>query len=535
MSEFKNQSKILKPKDRNEGYPKDFSPLLRKTLEILPGLFNWFMLLSPFIFTLLKIPEYLVYYVSFLTIFWAYRGIKFTIGIIIGYQRMKRDTQLNWKDKILNLIKENKETKKIYKNLKFVYIFPLVKEDLYVFEPSIKSLVESTIDSKKITLVFGLEETGAEKEKANIKEIKKKYGSKFNKILTYVHPKGIPGEVAGVKGANINWATRHFVKYLQEKKENIEDYLLITSDCDQRIHPKYLAAITYKYLTTKNRNKKYYSSALHTFNNNLWRVPTLIRIQSIMLTLGILHDWVFNKKNRETFSSYIVNLKIVDEVGYWAPDVGIDDTTFYWNALIRFDGDFYGEEVYIPTYNDAVENKNYIKTHKSLYKQQHRWGWGIIVFPTTIANLAKNKKISLIRKNEMIWVLLMGPHLLFFSAVYLITFALPILNILSVEYNYSSYSYNLPKIMSYILTALILLNIPIIIIRRKIMPPPKRWGIIRHILDIIETGTITITSLTFSFFPYIQAQTEMMLGKGMRKNYYATEKVKIGKEKNKSN
>ena len=31
--------------------------------------------------------------------------------------------------------------------------------------------------------------------------------------------------------------------------------------------------------------------------------------------------------------------------------------------MVRSEGTFKGQEVYVPTYNDAVENKDYISTH----------------------------------------------------------------------------------------------------------------------------------------------------------------------------
>jgi hypothetical protein len=104
-----------------------------------------------------------------------------------------------------------------------------------------------------------------------------------------------------------------------------------------------------------------------------------------------VHTWVTEKyehfplvsgtySSKETFSSYVVNLKTLKEVHFWDPQLGIDDSTFFWNALIRFNGDFIGEEVYIPTHSDAVENESTSKSYKSFYKQQHRWGWGMLLY-----------------------------------------------------------------------------------------------------------------------------------------------------------
>lgn len=131
----------------------------------------------------------------------------------------------------------------------------------------------------------------------------------------------------------------------------------------------------------------------------------MVRVFSMSLTRIVLHGWTILKKSKDTCSSYAVNLKTVKDVDYWCPDIENDATTFYWNAKVRFDGDFSGEEVYVPTYNDAVENESYIKTHHSLYNQQHRWGWGIIVFPITLAGLYYNHDISLKKRLRILWTL----------------------------------------------------------------------------------------------------------------------------------
>lgn len=513
----------LKPNDRKNGYPLEVPRWYTRIFEMLPGMVTWFLILSPFIFTVLGLTEVLIVYVSFLTIYWSYRALRFLYGLYIGYRRMEKEKGTDWIAKINELEGEEGQ---LAKDLRYVFICPIVKEDMNVLKPSLDAWAASDVGADKISLVIAMEERFEEECLKNFKKIKELYGKQFREILYYTHPNTIEGEVIGVKGANINWSTRKFVQLIEERGEKVSDYLLITCDSDLRPEPKYLSSITYKYLLSEKREQKFYSSAVHTFNNNIWRVPPIIRVQSMVLSLVILHDWVVRKRVRETFSSYVVNLNTVKKVHFWDPEVGIDDTTFYWNALVRFDGEFSGEEVYIPTHSDAVENATFIKTHISLYKQQLRWGWGVIVFPMTIAALYKNNKIPLLKKLDMIFTL-MDNQLLFLTVVYTITFALPILNLINPGYRYSSASYNLPTMMSYILTALMFLNLPIIILRRRITPPPKGWNIFRNIYDILETALITVNMLTFAFIPFVQAQSELMFGKGFRKRFYATEKVQI--------
>ena len=514
---------MLKPSDRIDGYPSNTPKWLRKILEIFPGLFTWTLIFSPLIIAILGLYEIMIYYIAFLSVYWSYRGIRFVIGLYIAKLRTDRDIAIDWIGKIKTEFPEQ------YKDLKYVYICPVYREGMETLRPTIESWAESDIDTKKISVVFALEEKFAEDEIKNFEILREEFGDKFREMIHFVHPNNIEGEVSGVKGANINWATRNFVKMIEKRGETKQQYLLITCDSDLRPHPKYLSAITHKYFATPDRDNRFYATAIHAFNNNLWRVPPLVRTFSTTLTLVVAHSWVVTKKSKETFSSYVVNLETVHKVGYWAPDVGIDDTTFFWNALIRLDGNFSGEEVYIPTNSDAVENESVVKTHVSLYKQQHRWGWGIIVLPSTIAALLYNKTIPLPKKLEIFWQLL-DNQILFLTVVYMITFALPLLNFFSKEFASSSASYNLPIAMSYILTFVTFLNIPIAILKHYFMPVPKHYKWWQRIIEFVETVLVTVNMLTFGFIPFIQAQTELMFGKQMKKKFYATDKVAIKKQ-----
>lgn len=523
-----------KAPDREDGYPVQTPTWLKRVLEIIPGFLVWFLILSPIIFGVLGLEQIFVFYISFLSVYWVYRGIKFVIALAIGVARMERDMDMDFVSMINDVNKDG------FDELSYIYLCPVYKEGLDVLDPSFNAWSKSDVGAKKIHVVVAMEEkTAKDIQIPSFNILKKKYGKKFASMQYYIHPSNVPGEAAGVKGANINWATRKFVKELEKRGKDISKYLLITCDCDLRPDPKYLSAITYKYLTVDRPERKYFTSAVYTLNNNIWRVPTLIRVQSSMLTLVILHTWVTDKyehvpfvksvlSSKETFSSYVVNLKTLKEVHYWDPQLGIDDSTFFWNALVRFKGDFQGEEVYIPTHSDAVENESMIKSYKSFYKQQHRWGWGVIVFPTTLAALIYEKDIPLLKK-IYIFFAMYRTYIFFTTVVYLITFGLNLLGIFSKGYSFSSASYNLPQAMSFLLTVLLLCNIFIVYYRRRITPIPKGWKWWRHLIDYFEVILIAVQMLTFGFIPHVQAETEMMLGRGFKKNFYATEKVKMKK------
>ena len=126
---------------------------------------------------------------------------------------------------------------------------------------------------------------------------------------------------------------------------------------------------------------------------------------------------------------------------------------------------------------------------------------------------------------------MMLEYLWFLTVVFVLTFGLNIMQILNKDYQYTVFAYNLPKMLSYIFTIIMLSNIAIVIFKRKITPVPKDWKWYRYVLDFLETYLIVVNMITFSFIPYVQAVTEMMLGLGKyKRNFYVTEKVRM-KEK----
>lgn len=530
-----NQQKsnsIYKPKDRDSGFPAEMSKIKRRFFEMFPGVFVWTLLLLPVLFAIMKWDVAMVIYISYLVAYWFYRTIKFVIGGYIGVKRMKKSIQIDWVGMTKDLDSPKKD------DLRYIYLCPVYSESMDILEPSFEAFANSDIGAEKIDVVMAMEEKKKDMQIENFNKLKEKYGNRFGSMRYYIHPSDIPGEIAGVKGANINWATRNLVKDLEKEGKDISNYLLITCDSDLRPHRKYISAVTYKYLTVEDPDYTFYASAVHTFNNNIWSVPAMIRTQSNMLTLVVLHMWVFDRSlkmplvdervyTRDTFSSYVVNLKTLKEVEFWDPEIPNDDTAFYWNSMLRTKGRFKNQEVYIPTYSDAVENETFFKSHVSFYKQQYRWGWGIINYPITLAVLFTDRENFPVRR-KLGMIKMMFEYLWFLTVVFVLTFGLNIMGWLNPGYQYSIFSYNLPRILSYVFTIIMLSNIAIVVFRRKITPVPKDWKWWRHILDFLETYLITVNMLTFSFIPYIQAITEMMFGRGkFKRNFYVTEKVRI--------
>jgi hypothetical protein len=112
------------------------------------------------------------------------------------------------------------------------------------------------------------------------------------------------------------------------------------------------------------------------------------------------------------------------------------------------------------------------------------------------------------------------------NIVFLITFGFGMVTLVNPYVKQSNFAYSLPDIMSTILTITLIFLIPGTYYRTKLAgEPPKNWPLYKKFLVFLEGPLIILNLLTYSFFPWIEAQTRMMLGKQM-KDLYHTPKVR---------
>jgi len=340
-------------------------------------------------------------------------------------------------------------------------------------------------------------------------------------FYAFVHPAGIEGEAKGAGGANRTWGAKHAIEEIKRQGADLKNFIFSTIDGDHVLHPQYLARLTHLYLTTDKRNNHFYSTAVHLFGNNYWRVPTIMRIEASSVTLATLSNWISGiPQTRETFSAYSASLETLIDANYWDVALGIDDTVFYWRAFFARNGDFTGVCHYIPYSADAVEGTTYFNSYKSLYKQLLRWGWGVVVFPLSMRGFLRHKKISLSKKFLWTYTQIKNKTLLV-SVVFLITFGFYILTLANKDVKQSNFAYSLPYSTSIMLSSILVLIIPITYIKIKIVGPiPKDLPFLRKVLFLLEGPLVMVNLLTFSFFPFIEAQTRMMLGRKMKDLYF---------------
>ena len=92
--------------------------------------------------------------------------------------------------------------------LRHIIIIAAYNESQEVIEPTLQSLLETTIDSKQLLIVFAYEERGGKEIAQTAEDFAKQYGKQFGLFYPVMHPKNLPNEVVG-KGGNITYAGQH--------------------------------------------------------------------------------------------------------------------------------------------------------------------------------------------------------------------------------------------------------------------------------------------------------------------------------------
>lgn len=271
--------------------------LIYRLFEMLPGLLVWGFILSPLWLGAFA-PRVVIFYITFLTVFWAFLALRHVYGGIVGYQKYKKELTVNWMEECEKLdfgeLPDKETLPADLSQVKHFILVPAYSEPRKLLEATLNALLKQTFPLKQVSLIFTFEEKFAERLDHDIKEILGENIQRFEQVLFFIHPAGIEGEAKGVAGANRAWGASKAVEYFREHNLNIRDYIFTTFDADSILHEQFLARLSHLYLTSDRRDYKFYSTAVHLFNNNIWEVPVLMRIEANSVTIASLSDWAFS-------------------------------------------------------------------------------------------------------------------------------------------------------------------------------------------------------------------------------------------------
>jgi len=490
--------------------------ILYRLLEIFPGFLSWGALISAIFLSWLA-PVVVAIFIILFDLYWLLKISYLAFHQIVSFLQMKKNLKIDWLEKLSQI----KNWQKVY----HLIILPVFKEKKEIVEESLKAILDSKYPKDKMIIVLALEERRDGIQKM-AEEIGKKFSKKFFKFLVTIHPKDLPGEIAG-KGSNEAFAVKEAKeKIIGPLKIPSENIIVSGFDIDTKPYPHYFSCLAFHYLTAKKPQKSSYQP-IPIYNNNIWQAPAFSRV---VATSGTF--WQMMQQERpeilSTFSSHSMPFKILEEVGY-PKNVISDDSRIFWKAYLFYDGDYNVTPLHYPVSMDAVLARNLPRTIINQYRQQRRWAWGCADIPFLFFGFFKNTKISLSEKLRHSINILDG--FWSWSTSSLLIFFLGWLPLIlgGEKFNVTLLSYNLPRLVSNLMTLAMIGMIISGVLSFSMLPPkPKnrvpRRGVLRDLSMVFQWLLLPITLIFFGALPALDAQTRLMLGKHL--GFWATEKIR---------
>lgn len=497
--------------------------------EMFPGLMTWSILALPFVLSIFN-PRLTVYFIIGYIILWVAKSAGLSVRAVQGYRMLQSHQKLPWRQLLDDLNKQPDQIERAgglpawhYENIERLQSSPgAVRQDEImhaiiiatyneareVLEPTIKSVIASDYDMKKVILVLAYEERGGEEVAKNAELLIGQYKDTFGHALAIKHPEGIEGELIG-KGGNITYAGRQLQTYLENKHIDPLRVIVTTLDSDNRPHKQYLNALTYTYALCPQ--PEYISfQPIPVFTNNIWDVPAPMRV---IATGNTFWNVVLSLRPHmiRNFSSHAQSMKTLIDTDFWSVRTIVEDGHQFWRTYLRYDGKHEVYPIYIPIYQDAVLSSTLRKTLKGQFIQLRRWAWGCtdIAYVAEKGFFTKNKvpKLDLTMK----FMRLVEGHISWSTAPLIIMFS----SFIPALFNPEDYAANqLPHIASTIQRiALAGITVTLFLSLKLLPPKPARYKSRRKFYMVLQWVFLPLTTIGYNAFSAVNAQTRLLFGR----------------------
>ena len=494
----------------------------QRLLEILPGALTWFALLVPVVvaFTIkLNDPSMLWILGAGAVLLDSYWLVRTTITVICVRRTLgalQANAQVDWWQRCQEFEASLPEGSPAPSEVVQCALIPTYTESYAVLRATVAALAAQNYPEHLRVCAIITRETDAGGIE-NVSRLRDEFADKF---LAFLHIRDplLPGIVVG-KSAAMAYGGPVLKAACDELGLDPKRTLVTDLDSDFRLHPQYFAYITLQFCGADDRLLSIWQP-VPVFLNNLWRVPTAVRIMATAATQWqmFLHQ---NPQRLIMFSSYTLPLHLLDDVGYWDSDVIPEDSRFFWKSFFHCRGKLNLRPAFLTVSGDAPRARGYAATHASQYNQIKRWAWGATDIPYVTARMLihpeipwrmRARRYSSLIFNHLTWATL--PLLLFFGG------ALPAF--IDLDYSLTSTATLLGTASASILTITLLNTLLLVQVDHRICPKPTAWPWWRRRWADLQLFTYPVVGLALSVIPALEAQTRLMFGAYLE--YRVTEK-----------
>lgn len=469
-------------------------------LEIIPGALSWGILGMAILLSFVA-PLAAVVFIIIFDLYWMLRVFYFALHVIVAYRTYRKTLAVNWDNKLRDIPH--------WERIHHLIMLPTYREDLPILETALESLAASKYPQNRMIVVIGGEERDQERFQKNAEILSAKFKDSFAELLFTVHPKDLPGEIAG-KGSNLKWMGNEVKKLIDADKIPYDDIIVSAFDVDTVAHPQYFAHLAYTYLTVPNPTRSSYQPVT-VFSNNIWNATAPVRIAAFGTTFWLLSELV-RPERLWTFSSHSMPWRMLVDVGFWEPDLVSEDSRIFMQAFLHYDGDYRVTPIFLPVSMDTVTGRTYIESLVALYKQQRRWAWGVEHFPYMVTKFRQHPKISKLVKATYLFNHLEG--MFTWATAPLLIFFLGYLPFWTIPQAASAFFVNSPYTLEWMMRGATL-GVFVTGGLSFFMLPPRpghlpRWN---WIFMLVQWALMPVTFVLLGSLPALESQTRFMLGK----------------------
>lgn len=523
-----------------------------RLFEMLPGVISYGMLILMVVLSLIN-PTLAAIYLFFIITSLLVKAVGIAIHTIGGRNRLDRAQKVNWHNRLADLERPQESYERLLKkesnsfgakqhleNLRLItadpsafpkpsqiynaVIIATYNESYDVLAPTIKSVLDSSFDSKKIILVLAYEERGGERTKNTALKLEKQFKDKFLAFHLVEHPDKLPNEVVG-KGGNITCAGRFLKKWLKKKKIDFKNVIVTTLDSDNRPHYTYFDYLTYEYIVHEDRKHLAYQPVC-MFMSNIWDAPAPMRV----IATGNSFWNIISSMRPHTlrnFASHSQSMDALEEMDFWSTRTIVEDGHQYWRSYFYFNGNYNVMPIYVPIYQDAVLSDTYLKTLKAQFVQLRRWAYGASDVPYVATRIfTKNRNVPLIDGIAK-FIRLLDGHVTLASVSILVAIGGWIPVLINSEATRSLSANQLPDIVSQIQQIAMIGSIITVFMSFKLLPPrPSRYKRSRTLLMVLQWVLMPVTAIFYNSAAALYSQGRLLIGKYLDK-FDVTDKAVI--------
>lgn len=498
---------------------------LERLFEILPALLAWVTLLGIVLLSWLAPVGIAVFIILFDT-YWLLKSVFLAFHLRSTYKRLRRNLKVDWRALIAGLRPEEITLPGVssWEEVRHLVILPMYTEPYELVRESFRSLAAADYPLHTFDMVLALEERAGSGPQETARRIEEEFGPRFGSFLATTHPADVPGDLPG-KGSNEAHAGAIAVRKLKEEGVDPRRVIVSVFDVDTQVPPGYFGRVAHSYLTTPDPLRKIYQP-VPFFTNNVYETNALGRVIAYSCTF-----WQMMQQSRPerltTFSSQAAPLQLLIDVGFWHRDVVSEDSRIFWQAYLRYDGDFSVQPLSYPVYMDANVVPSFWKTLANLYKQQRRWGWGVENVPYMLAGFLGNKRIAFRKKAYWTFSVLEGFHSWATNSIMIFLLGWLPLALGGAAFNDTLLSYNLPRITRTVITLSMVTIVSSAIISIVLLPPrPAGFRRRQYAWFVLQWALLPISLIIFGAFPGLEAQTRLALGGRFRLGFWVTPKTR---------